>query len=192
MMLFGALDVGVFDAQKHPTAVTPRVEQIEDGRARTTYVKKAGRRRGESELHRARSLANYNGRSMRGQRGFTLVEILAAFVILTLVITVSLLAFLERNRRSQQANEIILSYQALANEAEYWRRKPFATLQTTTDFDSDLSLLAPLKPYVTTATVVTTPSGTKNVTLRITWREGQREAKLGIVRADTGSAGGLW
>jgi type II secretory pathway pseudopilin PulG len=128
---------------------------------------------------------------MRGQRGYSLVEILFAFVILTVVITFSLVAFLERNKRLQQAHETILAYQALGNESEYWRRKDFATLASQTSFESDLALLAPLVPYTTRVTVANNPSGTKNVTLAITWKDGQREARLGLVRADTG-ARTLW
>jgi prepilin-type N-terminal cleavage/methylation domain-containing protein len=129
---------------------------------------------------------------MRSQRGYSLIEVLVAFVILTFVITLSFAAFLERNKRMQQASEIMLAYQALSNESEYWRRKGFSTLQTQTTFDSDLTLIEPLKPYVTTATVVNTSPTTKSVTLLIKWHDGQREAKLGLVRVDTGSAGGLW
>lgn len=129
---------------------------------------------------------------MRGQRGYSLVEILVAFVILTVVITLSLTAFLERNKRLQQANEIILAYQALANESEYWRRKDFSALQPTDKFESELALLVPLKPYTTNVLVQQTPSGTKNVTLLIKWKDGLREAKLTLVRVNTSSEGGLW
>jgi prepilin-type N-terminal cleavage/methylation domain-containing protein len=130
---------------------------------------------------------------MRGQRGYSLVEILVAFVILTVVITFSLTAFLERNKRLQQANEIILAYQALANEAEYWRRVEFGALQPADKFlQKDLQLLAPLQPYTAAVLVEQTPSGTKNVTLLLRWRDGQREAKLTLVRTNTLSTGGLW
>lgn len=126
------------------------------------------------------------------QRGYSLIEVLVAFVILMVVITLSLTAFLERNKRVQQASEIVLAYQCLANEAEYWRRKDFNTLANQNTFESDVTMLDPLKPYTMNVTVVNTPSGTKNVTLSIKWHDGQREAKLAIVRVFTGSAGGLW
>ncbi|MEA2489261.1 MAG: hypothetical protein QOH21_1053, partial [Acidobacteriota bacterium] len=51
-------------------------------------------------------------------RGFSLTEVLVALLILTLVITSSLVVFVERNRRMQQASELVLAYQALSNEAE--------------------------------------------------------------------------
>jgi prepilin-type N-terminal cleavage/methylation domain-containing protein len=130
--------------------------------------------------------------AMRRQRGFTLVEILIAFCILTFVITFSLVAFLERNKRLQQASETVLSYQALANESEYWRRKDFDSLASTNVFTSDVTILQPLQPYVATATVEPQAGGTKNVTLSIRWKNGQRESKLTIVRANTGSPGGFW
>lgn len=125
---------------------------------------------------------------MRDRRGFSLVEVMAALLILTIVITSSLLAFLERNKRLQQASEIILAYQALANEAEYRRRHPYALLETIpSTFVSNTDLLMPLKPYITAVKVEVAQPGIKNVTLTIRWRNGEREAKLGLVRVDTGS-----
>src|SRR5439155_12654697 len=56
VLLARALPVGVFDAQEHPAAETPRMEEVEDGRARAADVKKARRRRGEAEFHRRPSL----------------------------------------------------------------------------------------------------------------------------------------
>lgn len=124
---------------------------------------------------------------MRDERGFSLVEIMAALLILTFVITSSLWAFLERNKRLQQASEIILAYQALANEAEFRRRDPFDLLETQQKFfKSDTTLLTPLAPDAAFVTVDEVKTGVKNVTMTIRWRNGEREARLAIVRVDTG------
>ena len=56
------------------------------------------------------------------QRGFTLIEVLIALLILAVVITTTLLVFVERTRRLQDATETILAYQALSNEGEVRRR----------------------------------------------------------------------
>lgn len=129
---------------------------------------------------------------MRDQRGFSLVEILFAFLILTLVITISLAAFLERNRRLQQAGEIILAYQALANEAEYRRRMSYGSLESEpVEFVSDTAILAPLAPYGAVVSVTQTQPGVKNVLMTIRWRNGLRQARLELVRVDTGGSN-LW
>jgi prepilin-type N-terminal cleavage/methylation domain-containing protein len=131
---------------------------------------------------------------MRQQRGYSLIEILAALAILGFVITVSMLAFVERNRRLQQASELILAYQALSNEAEYLRRTAYDDLEPTEDFEtedfeSDTSLLYPLRPYTTEVEVEETSLGVKNVTMRIRWRDKQQS--LTLVRVDTGGSN-LW
>ncbi|MFL6248817.1 MAG: prepilin-type N-terminal cleavage/methylation domain-containing protein [Thermoanaerobaculia bacterium] len=126
---------------------------------------------------------------MRDERGFSLVEIMAAFLILTFVITTSLWAFLERNKRLQQASEIILAYQALANEAEFRRRVDFDALDgQPAIFDpSNLALLAPLEPFDAEVKVNDVKPGlVKNVTMTVRWKNGQREARLAIVRVQTG------
>ena len=135
-------------------------------------------------------------RRMRDQRGFSLVEILVAFMILMLVITISLAAFIERNRRLQQASEIIIAYQALANEAEYRRRIPYAGLDPTApawspEFMSDVEILDPLKPFATIVAVKEIQPGVKNVLMTIRWKNGERQAKLELVRVDTGGSN-LW
>jgi len=129
---------------------------------------------------------------MRREKGFSLVEVLAAILVLTLVITMSLAAFVERNKRLRQASEIILAYQALANEAEYRRRIDFAALETAKpQFISDTKLLEPLKPFTTAVTVQKTQSTVKNVTMTVRWNGGTREAALSLTRVDTGGTN-LW
>jgi type II secretory pathway pseudopilin PulG len=135
--------------------------------------------------------AHYNG-LMRHQRGFSLVEILAAFLVLTIVITTSLVAFIERNKRLQQASEIILAYQVLANEAEYWRRMNFEDLETEPAiFRSPPDLLKSFEPYSTIVAVKETKAGVKSVLLTIRWKDGEKSAKLELLRADTGGSS-LW
>jgi prepilin-type N-terminal cleavage/methylation domain-containing protein len=130
---------------------------------------------------------------MRDERGFSLVEIMAALVILTFVITTSLWAFLERSKRLQQASEIVLAYQALANEAEYQRRVPFGQLVVGSKerFDpSNVELLGPLEPFHAVVEVDLVKTGVKNVTMTVRWKNDQREARLAIARVDTGEPSG--
>lgn len=130
---------------------------------------------------------------MRDERGFSLIELLAALLILTIVITVSFTAFYERTRRLQQAAEMVLAWQALANEAEYQRRIEFADLESGTPFRSgpQPEILAPLKPFETSIVVEKTKPGIRNVTMKILWRNGKREAHLTLVRVHTGATN-LW
>jgi prepilin-type N-terminal cleavage/methylation domain-containing protein len=126
------------------------------------------------------------------QRGFSLVEVLAALLILGLVITTTLAVFVERTRRLQQASETLLAYQALANETELRRRLNFAELDASSpQFISDTSILAPLAPFVTSVTITQASPELKNVVMSIQWNGGKRVAKLAIVRADTGGTN-LW
>jgi prepilin-type N-terminal cleavage/methylation domain-containing protein len=130
---------------------------------------------------------------MRRQDGFSLAELLMAMLILTIVITTSMAAFLERNRRQQQAREIIAAYQALANEAEYWRRLPFNDLDKPEEqhFRSDLAILNSLGTYNTVVAVARPEPTIRKVTLTVRWAEGKRQARLGVVRVDTGGTN-LW
>ena len=127
---------------------------------------------------------------MRQQRGFSLPEVMAALLILTVIITVSFAAFLERNRRLQQASEIMLAWQALSNEAEYQRRVPYGLLADG-EFESETTLLAPLKPFTTAITVEDGDPGIRWVTMTIEWRNGERSEELTLVRVDTGGTP-LW
>ena len=117
-------------------------------------------------------------------------EVMAALLILTLIITVSFAAFLERNRRLQQASEIMLAWQVLANEAEYQRRVPYISLEDSDEFESPVDLLAPLKPFSTTITVEEDEEDPtlSYVTMTISWHKGEkgeRTEELTLVRADT-------
>ncbi len=130
---------------------------------------------------------------MSKSRGFTLIEVLIALLILTIVITTTIAMFVERHKRLKEANETILTYQALSNEAEIWRRIPFWRLdQEVTQaptFRSDTTILLPLEAYTTSVRVDTPRPDVKSVTFTIRWA--QRKAELSIVRADTGGSS-LW
>lgn len=126
---------------------------------------------------------------MRSQRGFSLVELLFALLVLTIVITTSLAVFVERARRMQMASETILAYQALSNEAEVRRRIDYSALEAGgDDFRSDTEIIKPLQPYTTKIEVEPDKPGVKKVTITIRWREGKREASLGLFRVDTGGS----
>lgn len=128
---------------------------------------------------------------MQRQRGFSLIELLFALMILTLVITTTLAVFVERTRRLRQASEMILAYQVLANEAELQRRVAFADIMPSSEFTTPTGLLNPLQPYTTRIDVTSETIGMKTVTMSIHWNHRQREATLAIMRVDTGG-GNLW
>jgi prepilin-type N-terminal cleavage/methylation domain-containing protein len=129
---------------------------------------------------------------MHRSRGFSLAEVLVALAILAIVITTTIAMFAERTKRLREASETIAAYQALSNEAEYWRRMDFASIDDPAQqkFQSDLSVLAPLAPYTTAVKVDTPQADVRNVTLTIRWAA-NRAARLAIARANTGGSG-LW
>ncbi|HEX3070887.1 MAG TPA: prepilin-type N-terminal cleavage/methylation domain-containing protein [Thermoanaerobaculia bacterium] len=130
---------------------------------------------------------------MHRSRGFSLAEVLVALAILAIVITTTIAMFAERAKRMREASETIIAYQALSNEAEYWRRLKFTTIDDPTEQKfqcPDLSVLAPLAPYSTSVKVEAPQADVRNVTLTIRWAT-NREARLAIARSDTGGTG-LW
>ena len=135
---------------------------------------------------------------MRNERGFSLVEVLIALLILTVVITTTLAMFTERQHRMRLATETMLSYQVLANEVEYWRRVPLDFIDNAANqkFQTPTTLIAPLAPYVTLVKVDKPNDDVRQVTFSIRWESGKREAKLSIARVNLGGpspgANPLW
>ena len=128
---------------------------------------------------------------MRRQRGFSLIELLMALLVLTIVITTSLAVFTTRTARLQQASETMLIWQALANEVEIVRRVAYGELDKLDDaFDSDTALLGPVPGLTTEVDVMLLRAGVKKVTLRVRWRS-DHVAELDVLRTDTGG-GNLW
>jgi prepilin-type N-terminal cleavage/methylation domain-containing protein len=126
------------------------------------------------------------------QRGFTLIEVLVALVILGLVITTSLAVFVERTKRQKEATETILAYQALANEVEVRRRMDFTELDTAPPiFVTDTGILIPLGAYKTHVTIDQPSTDVKNLTLQVIWQKGKRVATLHVARVNTGGSN-LW
>jgi prepilin-type N-terminal cleavage/methylation domain-containing protein len=126
-------------------------------------------------------------------RGFTLIEVLAGLVILGIIMTTSLAVFFERQRRLLLAEETVIAWQALSNEAELQRHAPYALLVTGSKgtFRSEPDLLDQLPGATALVSVRQTKPDFKYVTLTIRWRDGVRSAELTLVRGDTGGTA-LW
>lgn len=125
-------------------------------------------------------------------RGFSLPEVLVALLILTIVITTTIYMFTQRAQHLREANETILAYQSLANEAEVWRRIGFTDLESNAStFKTDTSLLTPLTPFTTAIKVQNVRDDVKQVTLTVRWQNGKKQARLALVRVDTGGTN-LW
>lgn len=130
---------------------------------------------------------------MLRERGFSLIETLAGLLILAFVLTTSLAVFTERQRRLRQADEYIVVYQALANEAEVSRVIPFASLTPgSSSFRSDTTILDELRDVKTSVTVSNWKSGARMVEMTVEWNEGARTESMSIVRVNTGHGGSFW
>lgn len=130
---------------------------------------------------------------MAHERGFSLIETLVGLLILAFVLTTSLAVFTERQKRLRQADELIVVYQALANEAEVSRVIPFSSLTPGTgSFRSDTSILGALRGATTTVTVRPGKDGTREVEMTVEWNDGSRSESLSIMRVNAGSGGSFW
>src|SRR5207249_7235156 len=88
--------------------------------------------------------------------------------ILAIVITTTIAMFAERSRRLRQAHEVTLAFQALANEAELWRRVDFKDIDAQPlAFRSDLTIINPMAPYSASVKIDTPRSDVRNITLTI-------------------------
>ncbi len=129
----------------------------------------------------------------RRTAGFTLVEVLAALLILTLVILTSLTVFGDRARRLRDAGEMSLAWQGLANEAEARRRQPFDALAPgeVSPFLTDPAAGGALEGAAGEVSIEEDAPGVRALLLRIEWRDGTKRAETTVVRTATGG-GGLW
>ncbi|MBI2214636.1 MAG: type II secretion system protein [Acidobacteria bacterium] len=119
------------------------------------------------------------------QRGFTLVETLAALLILSFVLMTSLLVFTQREKRLRDADEMIVAWQALANEAEYVRLMPYNSFAPDGQkpFNEGSELLASLDRAETSVEAFDWKPGVRRVVLTVTWNGGARHASLTVVRS---------
>lgn len=130
---------------------------------------------------------------MLRERGFSLIETLVGLLILAFVLTTSLAVFTERQKRLRQADEYIVVYQALANEAEASRVIPFASLTPgSSSFRSDTTILDELRDVKTSVTVSNWKSGARMVEMTVEWNEGTRTESMSIVRVNMGHGGSFW
>lgn len=124
--------------------------------------------------------------------GFTLIEVLFALMILGLIMMTSLAVFYEHERRSRHAEETVLVWQAISNEAELVRLRSWASLvpDETSPFQSDLAILDSIENAATAVEVAQPDAHVKHVTLRIEWGD-TRTASATVIRTDTGGTN-LW
>lgn len=127
------------------------------------------------------------------ERGFTLIETLAGLLILAFVLTTSLLVFTQRQQRLREADEMIVAWQALSNEAEFVRLESYGSLTTGSSrpFEASSSLVSTLDRASTAVSVVDWKPGVKRVVLTVTWNGGARRASLSVVRSAT-PGGQFW
>lgn len=130
---------------------------------------------------------------MQRSRGFSLVEVLIALLILGFVLTTALAVFYERERRLLAAEELLIASQIFEIEAEFLRHTAFSDLPITgsRSFVSTPQLLSRLPDAIATEAIELEQSSLKKVTMRLSWNGGRNRSELVIYRSDTGG-GNLW
>lgn len=128
---------------------------------------------------------------MAPQRGFSLVEVLAGLLILSLVVTTSLAVVYQREVRVREAQATVLAYQAMSNEAELLRRIPYGGLDARSGqpFASDLAILDAISGATTLVAVSEAQPDVKEVVLTVRW--GEKSATMSVLRTNT-AGGNLW
>jgi prepilin-type N-terminal cleavage/methylation domain-containing protein len=138
----------------------------------------------------SRSTGNVYNRSVSRDRGFTLIEVLFALLIIGFVLTTSLAIFYERERRLRAAEELVIAAQAVSTETEHLRQVAFGSLATgERAWLSTPSILSRLQNPSTRVTIEN-ELYYKRAIIEIVWNDGRQKHTHVMHRTDV--AGGLF
>lgn len=127
---------------------------------------------------------------MRGARGFTLIEVLFALLIIGFVLTTSLAIFYEREQRLRAAEDLVIASQAAAVETEYLRQAAWGSLVAgDREWLSAPSILARLR-NPSTRVLIENELYYKRLTVEVVWNDGRSRHVHVLHRTDVD--GGLF